>query len=231
MRIERDAILAIDDDLLHPWERKFRMVVELKMETGGVSFKQKDHPRLASWMLKQRNRYKNIENMKRPADKPKTLDDCALLKRIGFDLDSQPPPNKSFEERFQELVAYKEQHGDLKIPRLTEGNNVGEWVAKIRREYDRIPQGKTSTYLTPTRIQAMSDLGFIWKVRFGRPKKGDPKYRLRRKKEGEEEEGEEGTATLEENRGYHNGGGTATTTTSAASSIKLKETPARWSMK
>jgi hypothetical protein len=211
MRTERDEILAIRDDLLYPWERDFRAVVKRKIETGGVSFRQKDDPHMASWIFKQRARNQNLDKLKtstgkRSGDMPTTLEDCSLLKRIGVDLDYKPPAVKSFEERFQEVVAYKEKHGNLKIPRLTEGSNLGEWVAKIRREHDRIQQGESSINLTPVRIQAMTDLGFIWKVRFGRPKKGDPKFRLRRKKPGEEEH-----TTLEENRADHNEDGTATT--------------------
>jgi hypothetical protein len=198
MRTERDEILAIDKDLLSPWERSFRIAVQHKIKTGGVYFGQRHHHAMSSWVLRQKKRYHNIATMKKSADKPAAVEDAALLKRIGFDLDTRPNKTKSFDERFQELVAYKEEHGNLKIRRLAEGNNLGEWVAKVRREYDRIQQqGETATSapasnLTPCRIQAMSDLGFIWKVRFGRPKKGDPQFRLRRKsKEGSGTGGDE----------------------------------------
>jgi hypothetical protein len=208
------------------------LVVQRKMKTGSVCFG-KAHPAgMVSWLLRQRKRYANIDTMKSLRDKPAVLDDCSLLKRIGFDFDKLPTPFKSMDERFQELVAYKEEHGNLKIPRLsTQGNNLGEWTAKIRREYDRIQQGGISTSLTPSRIQAMTDIGFIWKVRFGRPKKGDPHFRLRRKNK----QGEDGTATAtaspEENRGANNddddddGGGddnndgAATTTTTTAAAV------------
>jgi hypothetical protein len=226
MRTERDAILAIPEALLHSWERNFRTVVKNKMDTGGVVFNRTDHPRMTSWVLNQRNRSKKIDTLKRRGDVPMLLEDRALLQRIGLDMDFQPPPTKSFDDRFQQLVAYKEKHGNLKIPRLIPGSNLGEWVAKIRQEHDRVVlDGKQSINLTPPRIQAMSDLGFIWKVRFGRPKKGDPKFRLRRKSQGE---GEEGTAaapapaaaaaaTLEEtNREDPHDDGTATTTSAGS---------------
>ena len=226
MRTERDEILAIRDELLYAWERNFRTVVKRKIETGGVLFRPRDDPRIAAWIFKQRTRNNNIEKLKtsdedkRRDNKLRALYDCSLLKKIGLDLDYKAPPIKTLDERFQELVAYKEEHGNLKVPRLTQGNNLGEWVAKIRREYDRIQQGETSTTLTPDRIQAMTDLGFIWKVRFGRPKKGDPKFRLRRKSKGEEgtaileessgDPNDEGTAAPDKNRGDPNDDGTAT---------------------
>jgi hypothetical protein len=219
MRTERDEILAIRDDLLYPWERFFRIMVQHKMKTGSVCFGKKHPAGMSSWIGKQKKRYANIDTV-RAFDKPAALDDCSLLKRIGFDF-KQTKPYLTMDERFQELVAYKEEHGNLEIPRLTtQGNNLGEWVAKIRKEYDRIQPGEISSNLTPARIQAMSDLGFIWKVRFGRPKKGDPQYRLRRKNK----EDEDGTATAspEENRGANNDGdddnndGAATTMTAAA---------------
>lgn len=42
--------------------------------------------------------------------------------------------------------------------------------------------------LNPERIAAMDELGFVWKIRHGRPKKGDARFRLRRKGDTENED-------------------------------------------
>jgi len=56
---------------------------------------------------------------------------------------------------------------------------LGEWVAKIRKEYDDLQHGKRVPNLTPERIAEMNDVSFVWRVRGPRPRKGDPNFRLR----------------------------------------------------
>jgi hypothetical protein len=56
---------------------------------------------------------------------------------------------------------------------------AGEWVAKI----EGLRSSTRQKYPALLAIASShDDLGFIWKVHFGgRPKKGDPQFRLRRK--------------------------------------------------
>jgi len=56
---------------------------------------------------------------------------------------------------------------------------LGEWVAKMRKEYDDLQHGKRVPNLTPERIAELNALGFVWRVRGPRPRKGDPNFRLR----------------------------------------------------
>lgn len=79
---------------------------------------------------------------------------------------------KTWEERYQALVAFHAEHGHCKVRQDTP--ELGSWVAVLRRNYERfVSGGMRSAMTSEERVEALNKLGFTWKVRFVRPKKGD----------------------------------------------------------
>lgn len=85
---------------------------------------------------------------------------------------------KTWEKRYQMLLAFHAGHGHCKVPQVHP--ELGIWVQVIRRMYERFRTGgMRSEMVREGHVDALKKLGFIWKVRLGRPKKGDERFRLR----------------------------------------------------
>jgi len=70
-------------------------------------------------------------------------------------------------DRMMELKAYKCKHGDCCVPQKYEINpSLGIWVNKQRMEY-KLLQDKQKSSMTPTRLEALQNLGFVWAKRKG----------------------------------------------------------------
>jgi hypothetical protein len=83
---------------------------------------------------------------------------------------------KVWNERFDELKAYKEQHGNCNVPgRCKTHPQLGRWVETQRKQYHRYmqakEQGKTQSYNfaigmdEEDRISKLNEIGFEWSVR------------------------------------------------------------------
>lgn len=69
---------------------------------------------------------------------------------------------KTWEERLEELKAYKVIHGDANVPTLSKENpSLGHWVHDQRKQY-RLFNEKKQTAMTPHRIEQLEAVGFKW---------------------------------------------------------------------
>jgi hypothetical protein len=78
------------------------------------------------------------------------------LNQLGFHWklrDASP----SFEERFQDLVAFKEESGHCRVKR---SHPLGEWVHNLRKEY----KGKEGRLSVQSRVTRLLELGFEFSV-------------------------------------------------------------------
>jgi predicted secreted protein len=67
-----------------------------------------------------------------------------------------------FEQRVQELKAYRDTNGHCRVPARYEPNKaLGYWVDKVRTQYKWRGQGKKNA-LTDARILKLHNLGFVW---------------------------------------------------------------------
>jgi hypothetical protein len=83
--------------------------------------------------------------------------------------------SSAWNERFNELLDYKKNHGDCLVPqRYPQNPQLGVWVNKQRAEYKLFKEGKKSS-MTKERIQALESVGFIWAKR----RKGQPTWDLK----------------------------------------------------
>jgi len=128
---------------------------------------------LGDWVIDQRRQYKLMMQ-----GKPSVLDPerQRKLEALGFVWVVRNRPE--WNNRYSELLAYKEKHGDTKVPQhYKETPGLGKWVAKQREQFRLKSQGKHS-FLTPDRLEKLNQAGFVWSVR-----KDDPGEALAIKKE------------------------------------------------
>jgi hypothetical protein len=95
----------------------------------------------------------------------------AELESMGFlwNLQTRKPRQKRtkfedacFDQRVQELKAYRDTNGHCRVPTLYKPNKaLGWWVNKVRTQYTWRGQGK-KTSLTDARIWELDNLGFVW---------------------------------------------------------------------
>jgi hypothetical protein len=125
----------------------------------------KDNAPLAQWVKRQRYQYKLKLEGKRS-----TLTDerVKLLDKIGFIWNSH---DAVWEERWNELLQYKQVHKDCIVPSNYKPNlQLAVWVKRQRRQYKFFCE-KKATSMTTERISKLERLGFAWDCR--RLPKGD----------------------------------------------------------
>ena len=66
---------------------------------------------------------------------------------------------EQWDTRFEDLLAYKAQHGHCCVPRTLPV--LGRWVKKQREQYKRLQRG-TSSSLTSDRLERLESVGFVW---------------------------------------------------------------------
>ena len=134
-------------------------------EDGGTSAATSD-PDLGWFVSSQREEYR-----KRCDGKPSSLTDERYndLNSLGFVFiggkrkGSIKAPRKTWDERFQELVAYRNANGHVSVPISVPGNTsgLGNWVSNQRLQYRKMKQGKKS-YMTDENALKLSEIGMVW---------------------------------------------------------------------
>ena len=121
-----------------------------------------------SWIQTMRKYYKGFQKGEKV---PITAEQFDQLKKWGFKFEcglkkaTNPAKRKSWEDRFEELVQYKEEHGHVNIPQkceykvaiqrllivvysrfrhLIEDPILGNWVKTQRKEYSHFKAGEKS---------------------------------------------------------------------------------------
>jgi len=75
--------------------------------------------------------------------------------------------SNAWNERLKELKQFKEKYGHCMVPQKYPNNvSLGIWVNKQRMEHNLLQDGKKSS-MTPDRLKALENLGFIWAKRKG----------------------------------------------------------------
>lgn len=127
------------------WKARFAELVAYKEKHGDCNVP--GGTDLGEWVAFQRRRYTTGELSE---------ERTALLNGIGFVWNS---PSFVWDTRFNELQAYKEQHGDCNIPcTYKENRTLGLWVSSQRMAY-------REGYISKEHIQRLNSIGFVWELR------------------------------------------------------------------
>ena len=157
-RIEELEGLGMDwEPILNQWQQQFEALVEFRDQNGHcmVPVDYPDNPSLSIWCQKQRLNYKSGLLSEEYTEK---------LRSIGFVFSVY---DAAFERGLDRLRAYKEIHGDCRVPRSYSDKELVSFVHRQRNQYKRRMNGYSSS-LTEERIEKLEDLGFEWRVRKSR---------------------------------------------------------------
>eukprot|EP00956_Cyclotella_meneghiniana_P023549 scaffold46055_cov56-Cyclotella_meneghiniana.AAC.4 len=130
------------------WFERFEELIKYNEEYGNtcVPRRYKKNRSLGRWVANQRQVYKHNKL---------SADRIQKLNEIGFVWNPQNP-QVEWSERFEELIKYKEQHGNTRVPfRYKENPSLGAWVKRQRLAYKR-------NKMLEDRIQKLNCIGFIW---------------------------------------------------------------------
>jgi hypothetical protein len=117
------------------------------------------YPKLGLWVKEQRRHYTLLRQGKQSH---MTTERAAELDKIGFCWDTH---EATWLERFRELTEYKEKHGNCTVPtNYSDNAKLGTWVHHQRRQRRRFMDGKPC-HITPERLKALDQLGFVWHPR------------------------------------------------------------------
>ncbi len=133
------------------WERMFKELLEFQKQHGHVDVSQKsrEYPKLAAWVAKQR--------FDKKKNRPILATRAHRLDELGFTWAFSPVA--SWEQRFDELLAYRQKYRDCKVPQHWKKNKqLGKWVNTQRTQLKR---GK----MEADRKAKLDSIGFVWDTR------------------------------------------------------------------
>ena len=148
------------------WMQMFEELMEYKEKHGDclVPLNYKVNPKLGRWVQHQRSQY---QNKKKGKTRQITDERIYKLEEIGFVWYRgwKKRDDEGWMLMFEQLVEYKEEHGDCLVPRKYEINaKLSNWVCHQRKHYVYKGRGKP-TNLTDERIHKLQEIGFVWKLK------------------------------------------------------------------
>jgi hypothetical protein len=136
---------------LAAWSQRFQQLIEYKWSHGDCKVPQRysSNPQLGNWVMAQRrNKQARTLGSERQAQ----------LDSIGFEWGKEEKisPDTAWRQRFQQLIEYKQTHGDCIVPRQYSVNpQLGHWVNSQR-------QHKRSGKFDVERQAQLDSIGFEW---------------------------------------------------------------------
>jgi len=147
------------------WKVRYEELKKYKAKYGDCFVRHTDeHKGLAKWNEKQRSQYKYYTDGKKSQ---LTAERVQLLNELGFvwSIRSSSINRVDWEDRYQQLLEYKQIHGDCLVPyNFDESPPLAKWVEKQRNLYKRKLDGRDSL-LSDERIDKLNQIGFVWSLR------------------------------------------------------------------
>jgi hypothetical protein len=114
-------------------------------------------PSLNHWLRQQRQEYQKFrhgEACKLDEKKVKLLNDLdpEWWKTIR---------QRQWDDRWRELIAYRDRHGDCCVPISYENRKLANWVSNVRKSYN-LKRAKKMSKLTNDEIAQLNEIGFVW---------------------------------------------------------------------
>jgi len=137
------------------WTDRYRELVEFRNKEGHTVVPTSNN-NLGIWVGTQRKQYRLMQQGK-PSHM--TVERVEMLNDIGFVWHVN-----TWNERFEELKAFKEATGHFLVPTDYHNKQLRPWITTQRSHYRFMQEGKPSQ-LTEERIQQLERIGFPWKTR------------------------------------------------------------------
>jgi len=143
------------------WEDRIKELKEFR-DLNGHCRVPIGHTSLGDWVSKTRRDYKLWKQGEKSSMTPERERE---LMELGFVFEAGKTPErregriKSWEERFEDLKAYKELHGHTVVPQ--NAGALGQWVHAQRVNYKKIKNGKSSS-LSAEKALKLAEIGFVF---------------------------------------------------------------------
>lgn len=158
------------------WNSRFEELVQYKHEEGDflVPTIYPPNPALGRWVAEQRRRFQALNRGDTRNAFDLSREQIVKLTSIGFIWDVH---RHAWEQRYKDLVKYKEERGDCLVPYVYEPNKkLGLWVDSQRKDYKLFLAGR-KVAMTEEKVKLLERIGFVWSVKHRScrklPKKGD----------------------------------------------------------
>lgn len=135
------------------WGSRFQELLRYKEEHGTTNVAWNDG-KLGTWVVKQRAQYKLWTENKHSQ---MTESRIRLLNSIDF----QWSLYNKWDDKFDELLKYKEQHGHANVPKNY--GPLGVWVGDQRTQYKLLKKNRYSR-MTIERFKLLESIGFEWSI-------------------------------------------------------------------
>mmetsp|Transcript_12198 Transcript_12198/g.21923 ORF Transcript_12198/g.21923 Transcript_12198/m.21923 type:complete len:565 (-) Transcript_12198:110-1804(-) len=146
------------------WNVMLYQLLLYKAQRGDLNIPHNDvsYRLLYNWVQTQRKHFKLYQENK-TSSTFLNADRIAVLDAIDFQWNVRG--DTFWQKNFDCLVKYKNEHGDVRVPRLyTKNPKLGEWVTDQRRQWKSKMDGKPNL-MTEDRKAKLDEVGFVWKVR------------------------------------------------------------------
>jgi hypothetical protein len=143
------------------WVQSYGDLLKFKKQHGHCSVPIKASGSLGKWVTRQRQAYRVSQQGDGPSSMTQSRQD--LLNAIGFDWGTPQGKKVSWEERYRELLAFKETFGHCNVSQNTEYHTLALWVSSQRKGYQRIQDGLSPGGLTEERVRLLEEAGFVWR--------------------------------------------------------------------
>ena len=140
------------------WNDRYDELVEYKAEHNNCLVPERYPDNLGTWVQTQRRQYR-LRNEGKHSHL--TEERIKLLEDLGFEWS---PKGNSWDDRYDQLVEYKAEHNNCRVPRAYHNKALGKWVAHQRMQYRLRNEGKHSQ-LTEERIKLLNEVGFVWSAK------------------------------------------------------------------
>jgi len=147
------------------WEEQYKALRAYHLQFGHckVPARFKANSKLGRWVMTQRRQFTLLMQGLASA---LTAERIRRLESLGFTWSVRPEPVTTWNQKFQELKAYKSTHGNCMVPQRYQANlPLGTWVHTQRRQYKLMNEGK-KTSMTKEKIDALHSIGFNWDAKF-----------------------------------------------------------------
>jgi len=149
------------------FDERYAELMKYKEKCGHCNVRQTKsggYQSLGMWCGNLRTSYKKIQKGGTPTIKL-TEEMIRQLEDAGFKWSVST--SRTFDERYVELMKYKEKVGHCNPPQTKSGEyqSLRKWCNRLRTSYRKIQKGGTPTInLTEERIRQLEDAGFKWSL-------------------------------------------------------------------
>lgn len=166
-RLTDIGFLFRQKDCYKNWQQRMDDLLAYQAAGNDINEIPTTHPDLGEFVCRMRKEYRQWADGNKTAmsnDRIEKLEaagfDWSLERRRDKALLTKP---KTWEERYRELIDYKQQHGDTIVPQQWE-NGLGNWVKSQRQALKAFSSGQKSS-LNAEKVSRLTAIGFVVDVK------------------------------------------------------------------